>query len=69
MITGSGSASAGFSMPRASSIVAGATTLMPGTCAYQFSKLCECWAASWRPAPVAIRITSGMLNWPPDMCR
>ena len=29
----------------------------------------ECWAASWRPAPVVMRITSGTLNWPPDMCR
>ncbi len=38
-------------------------------CAYQPSKLCECCAASWRPAPVAMRITSGTLNWPPDMCR
>ena len=37
-------------------------------CAYQPSRLCECCAASWRPAPVAMRITSGTLNWPPDMC-
>ena len=36
--------------------------------AYQPSRLCECWAASWRPAPVVMRITSGTLNWPPDMC-
>ena len=42
---------------------------MPGMCAYQPSRLCECWAASWRPAPVVMRITSGTLNWPPDMCR
>ena len=27
--------------------------------AYQPSRLCECWAASCRPAPVVIRITSG----------
>ena len=38
-------------------------------CAYQPSRLCECCAASWRPAPVAMRITSGTLNCPPDMCR
>ena len=37
--------------------------------AYQHSRLWECWAASWRPAPVAIRITSGTLSWPPDMWR
>ena len=37
-------------------------------CAYQPSRLCECCAASWRPAPVVMRITSGTLNWPPDMC-
>ena len=55
-------------MPRASSSVAGATTVMPGMWAYQPSRLCECWAASWRPAPVVMRITSGTLNWPPDMC-
>jgi hypothetical protein len=38
-------------------------------CAYQPSRLCECCAASWRPAPVAMRITSGTENWPPDMWR
>ncbi len=37
-------------------------------CAYQPSKLCECWAASWRPAPVVMRMTIGTLNCPPDMC-
>ena len=47
------------SMPRASSRVAGATIRRPGMCAYQPSRLCECCAASWRPAPVVIRITSG----------
>ena len=41
---------------------------MPGMWAYQPSRLCECWAASWRPAPVAMRMTSGTLNCPPDMC-
>ena len=56
-------------MPRASAGVAGVRTLIPGMWAYQPSRLCECWAASWRPPPVAIRTTSGTLNWPPDMCR
>ena len=42
--------------PRASP---GASTRRPGTCAYQPSRLCECCAASWRPAPVVMRITSG----------
>lgn len=37
--------------------------------AYQPSRLWECCAASWRPAPVVMRMTSGTLNWPPDMCR
>ncbi len=54
-------------MPRASSIVAGSTTRRPGTCAYHASRLCECCAASWRPAPVAMRITTGTGNCPPDM--
>ena len=67
--TGSGSSSAVHSMPRASSSVAGASTLMPGIWAYQPSRLCECWAASWRPPPVASRITSGTPNWFPDICR
>jgi hypothetical protein len=56
-------------MPRASAMVAGASTVMPGMCANQPSRLCECWAATWRPAPVAMRITIGTLNWPPDMWR
>src|SRR6516162_7630100 len=46
--TGLGSASAAASMNRASSNVAGVTTLSPGICAYQPSRLCECCAASWR---------------------
>ena len=37
-------------------------------CANQPSRLWECWAATWRPAPVVMRITSGIVNWPPDMC-
>ena len=36
--------------------------------ANQPSRLCECCAASWRPPPVAMRMTSGTANWPPDMC-
>ena len=57
-------------MPRASATVAGARTTSPGTWAYQFSSECECCAASWRPAPVVIRMTSGTLNCPPLMwCR
>ena len=42
---------------------------MPGMCAYQPSRLCECCAAMPRPPPVAMRTTSGTLNWPPDMWR
>jgi hypothetical protein len=37
--------------------------------ANQPSRLWACWAASCRPAPVVIRMTSGTLNCPPDMCR
>src|SRR6516162_4356415 len=40
--TGFGSASAAASMNRASSRVAGVTTLRPGMWAYQPSRLCEC---------------------------
>ena len=40
----------------------GATMRNPGMCVYQPSRLCECWAASCRPAPVAIRMTTGTLN-------
>ena len=47
---------------------AGATTLRPGMCAYQPSRLWECCAATWRPAPVAMRTTRGTLSRPPDMC-
>ena len=36
--------------------------------AYQPSRLCECCAASWRPPPVAMRITTGTANWPPVIC-
>ena len=42
---------------------------MPGMWAYQPSRLWACWAPSWRPAPVAMRITTGTLKSPPDMCR
>ncbi len=69
MKTGSGSASAAGNIHRASSIVAGVSTLIPGMCAYHPSRLCECCAANWRPPPVAMRTTSGTLNCPPDMCR
>ena len=55
-------------MPRASSRVAGATMRIPGMWAYHPSRLWECCAASCRPAPVVIRMTSGTLIWPPDMC-
>ena len=46
---------------------AGARARMPGMWAYQASRLCACWAASWRPPPVAIRTTRGTLICPPDM--
>ena len=69
MNTGSGSRRAASTNPRASAATAGATILIPGMCASQPSRLCECWAASWRPPPVAMRTTSGTLSCPPDMCR
>ena len=68
-ITGSGSASAARSSPFASATVAGVATLSPGTCAYQPSNECECCAAMPRPPPLAMRITTGTLSWPPDMWR
>jgi hypothetical protein len=42
-----------------SATVAGVSTLMPGICAYQPSRLWECWAAMRRAPPVAMRTTMG----------
>ena len=66
-ITGSSSRMADLSRPFASAGVEGATTFSPGTCAYQHSSDCECWAASWWAAPPGPRTTIGILNCPPDM--
>ena len=61
------SSNAVINRPFASYGVAGTTTFSPGTCAYQLSRLCECCAPSWLPAPPAMRITIGTLIWPFDM--
>ena len=66
-ITGSSSRMALLSRPLASYGVEGATTLRPGTLAYQASSDCECCAESWWAAPPGPRKTIGILNWPPDM--
>ena len=58
---------AAFSRPLASAGFAGATTLSPGACANQPSRDCECWAVSWLPAPLGVRITSGQRTSPPNM--
>ena len=47
--------------------VGGATTFSPGTWANQPSKLCECCAVSWLPAPFGVRMTSGQPASPPNM--
>ena len=57
------------SMPRASSSVAGREHLDAGDVRVPALEAeCECCAASWRPAPVVMRITSGTCSCPPDMC-
>ena len=65
--TGSSSRIAALSRPFASRGLDGATTLRPGTWANQPSKLCECWAVSWLPAPLGVRMTSGQPASPPNM--
>ncbi len=51
----------------ASAGLAGATTFRPGVPANQPSKLCECWAVSWLPAPLGVRMTIGQRTWPPNI--
>ena len=65
--TGFGSAIALASSPAASAGRLGITTLRPGTCVSQLSRLCECCAAPRWPAPPCVRSTSGTVSWPPDM--
>ena len=65
--TGFGSAIALASRPAASAGRLGITTLRPGTCVSQLSRLCECCAAPRWPAPPCVRSTSGTVSWPPDM--
>ena len=55
--------------PMTSRGVAGVTTVSPGTAAYHPSKDCECVAPTDAPAPVTVRIISGMENCPPDIYR
>ena len=66
-ITGSGSRMAAAIRPTTSAGVEGATTFSPGIAIAQFSTLCECWAPKRRPAPFAVRITSGNDTWPSVM--
>ena len=53
--------------PTTSAGVAGATIFRPGTVSAQFSTACECCAPNPRPPPLAVRITSGTVTWPPVM--
>jgi len=55
---------AAASRPLTSAGFDGATTLMPGIAMAQFSTLCECWAPKRDPAPLAVRMTSGIVNCP-----
>jgi hypothetical protein len=66
-MTGSSSRMALFSRPFASYGVDGATTLSPGTLAYQASSDCDCCAASWWAASPGPRKTMEMFNYTPDM--
>ena len=43
----------------------GAAIFRPGTVKTQFSTAWECWAPKPRPPPLAVRITSGTVTWPP----
>ena len=47
--------------------VDGATILRPGMAIAQFSTLWLCWAPNRRPAPLAVRSTSGSVTWPSVM--
>ncbi len=58
---------AAFNMPFASSGVVGATTSSPGMSPYSTSKLCECCADSWWPAPPGMRMTKGTFASPPNI--
>ena len=66
-ITGSGSRIAAAISPTTSAGVEGATTLSPGIAIAQFSMLWLCWAPNRRPAPFAVRMTSGIETWPSVM--
>ncbi len=56
-----------MSSPLASAGVAGATTFSPGMWANHTSSDWECWAVSWLPAPLGVRITIGQRTSPPNI--
>ena len=66
-MTGSGSRMAAAISPTMSAGVDGATILRPGMAIAQFSMLWLCWAPKRRPAPLAVRSTSGSDTWPSVM--
>ena len=66
-MTGSGSRIAAAIRPITSAGVDGATTLSPGIAIAQFSTLWLCCAPKRRPAPLAVRSTSGSETWPSVM--
>ena len=53
--------------PITSAGVDGATIFSPGMVSAQFSTACECCAPKPSPPPLAVRITSGTVTWPPVM--
>ncbi len=63
-ITGSGSRTAAAISPTTSAGVDGATTFSPGMAIAQPSTLWLCWAPKRRPAPLAVRSTSGKRDLP-----
>ena len=67
--TGSGSLIEAAINPTTSSGVDGATTLRPGIIMHQFSTLWLCCAPKRDPPPLAVRMTIGIVNWPPVMYR
>ena len=64
---GFGSRMAARSRPFASAADQGATTLRPGTCAYQDAYSWLCCAATRAAAPFGPRKTMGQPSWPPDI--
>ena len=67
MNTGSLQRTADLSRPYACRALDGVTTRSPAMPMNTFSMRAECCAPSWCAVPPGERITTGAVNWPPDM--